>query len=520
MASCCALLLAALVSATVALKEQSVTLGDKWVHFVKNDKQMWTESQRWTLTADPRSTAIKVFCPDFRMPIVEDDPCKFSQVYFDDGVAPQKICGSRTEFTIVGNSPRLIVNFNISERIGGFLDCLAKSVHPPRSEEIVELKLGEGVTKIEFPEVRGQDLDKTWRFKSMSTYKISLQCELGMERRFASSKVCARDLLTVDDGTGPKQFCGYEKVVAISKDKDITMRAELYPGTEGHIDCVAQVITGPNPNEHNNVKIPDEDSSEFGVAPGRKRTSCPCGMANKNSARIINGTETTEGKYPFMASIRGATGRGHFCGGSILTPIHILTAAHCVSDRWTKSQPVPQDLMPAVGVHSTEDDASHGQSQKVKVRQVFIPDEWFAVKGSLAGDIALLVLETPIKFGKYVSPVCLTPTQPPIINRFIKAMGWGLTEEGYPDKMREANVQVLDKALCNNNHKETCFKTGPSTTCFGDSGGPYVYVDPETNRYTQVALVSYGLGECVGRFFIGTNVVHWYDWIQQHIRGA
>ncbi|CAB0005195.1 unnamed protein product, partial [Nesidiocoris tenuis] len=54
----------------------------------------------------------------------------------------------------------------------------------------------------------------------------------------------------------------------------------------------------------------------------------------------------------------------------------------------------------------------------------------------------------------------------------------------------------------------------------GDSGGPYVYVDPETNRYTQVALVSYGLGECVGRFFIGTNVVHWYDWIQQHIRGA
>lgn len=88
----------------------------------------------------------------------------------------------------------------------------------------------------------------------------------------------------------------------------------------------------------------------------------------EGTGRIINGTESSEGKYPFMVSLR-SLGNWHFCGASILSPVHILTAAHCVSDSATKTQPKPAELMPVVGAHS-------GQGR-----------ENLSLKGKMAGKI-------------------------------------------------------------------------------------------------------------------------------------
>ncbi|BES91249.1 protease [Nesidiocoris tenuis] len=277
------------------------------------------------------------------------------------------------------------------------------------------------------------------------------------------------------------------------------------------------------PNTERRVREVDEDSSEFGVVDGRKKTTCPCGMANKDAGRIINGTETQESEYPFMVSIRKPNGR-HNCGGSILTPYHILTAAHCVSDEWKKTTPIPQNEIPVVGVHETNKNGTYGQTQFMKVVQIFVPKEWYSRPTRhthLAGDIAILLLDRQIRFSKWVSPICLTPDFPSITNGFIKAMGWGQTEQTTSSHgLREALVQVLDQSSCNNDPKEVCFKNGPTGTCFGDSGGPYVYVDPETNRYTQVSIVSYVYDKCKGKHFVGTNLTYWYDWVQNVVQST
>lgn len=107
--------------------------------------------------------------------------------------------------------------------------------------------------------------------------------------------MCIKDILTVDTGRGPQQYCGGETVANMSSGSEITMRIETYPTTNANINCMVQIVTGPNLNEHMNVRYPEEDSSEFGVAPGRKPTTCECGRANK--VNFIGKYHIVSGKY-------------------------------------------------------------------------------------------------------------------------------------------------------------------------------------------------------------------------------
>ena len=44
--------------------------------------------------------------------------------------------------------------------------------------------------------------------------------------------------------------------------------------------------------------------------------------------RIVGGKESVPNKYPFAAVLTTKSG-GHFCGGTLITRRHVVTAAHC-----------------------------------------------------------------------------------------------------------------------------------------------------------------------------------------------
>jgi len=49
--------------------------------------------------------------------------------------------------------------------------------------------------------------------------------------------------------------------------------------------------------------------------------------------RIVGGADAAEGQFPHQVSLRQLS--SHICGGSIIAPQVILTAAHCVTSEAT-----------------------------------------------------------------------------------------------------------------------------------------------------------------------------------------
>lgn len=112
--------------------------------------------------------------------------------------------------------------------------------------------------------------------------------------------------------------------------------------------------------------------------------------------RIYGGSEAKPGQFPYQITLRLWHSSLHYCGGSIISNRHILTAAHCVRP----TSPV-LDYTVIVGAHSKT--GKDGRGYKVAR---FIQHEGFN-ETSLQHDVALIELETTIVFNERVSVIRL-----------------------------------------------------------------------------------------------------------------
>lgn len=248
-----------------------------------------------------------------------------------------------------------------------------------------------------------------------------------------------------------------------------------------------------------------------------------CGLVHET--RIVGGEEANPDDFLWMAAIIKSKPKDGdarpFCGGSLITRRHILTAAHCLENL------APRDVLVRLGSYDFDDSTASSLSADFAIDQFRVPAQYS--KKTHAADIAIMRLKTPLSLQDNYKTVCMPIPRRSYVGALGTVTGYGSQSQTFrraAPKLRQVTVPIWENRKCSVVYKKNLtesflcagYEEGGKDACQGDSGGPLM-TDGPNERMMIVGVVSHGIG-CGSPGYPGvyTRTTTYLDWIEKNTK--